>query len=123
MLLLLFHLIAAMVVYATAMPLVGRLAVILIVLLSLFYYLARDVLLILPGSWCDIALDKSNTSVVFRDGANYHGKIGNKTIVSPHFVVLRIRFDNHRLPVSRVIFPDALGTGAFRDLCVRLKYP
>jgi len=123
MLLLLFHLIAAMVVHATAMPLVDRLAVILIVLLSLFYYLARDVLLILPSSWCDIALDKSNTSVVFRDGANYHGKIGNKTIVSPYFVVLRIRFDNHRLPVSRVIFPDALGAGAFRDLCVRLKYP
>lgn len=122
MLLLLFHLIAAIVVYATAMPLVGRLAVILIVLLSLLYYLARDVLLILPDSWCDIALDQSNTSVVFKGGSNCHGKIGDKTIVSPHFVVLRIRFDNRRLPVSRVIFPDALGTGAFRDLCVRLKY-
>lgn len=122
MLLLLFHLIAAIVVYATAMPLVGRLAVILIVLLSLLYYLARDVLLILPDSWCDIALDQSNTSVVFKGGSSCHGKIGDKTIVSPHFVVLRIRFDNRRLPVSRVIFPDALGTGAFRDLCVRLKY-
>jgi toxin CptA len=122
MLLLLFHLIAAIVVYATAMSLVGRLAVILIILWSLLYYLARDILLILPDSWCDIALDQSNTSVVFKGGSSCHGKIGNKTIVSPYFVVLRIRFDNCRLPVSRVIFPDALGTGAFRDLCVRLKY-
>ena len=122
MLLSLFHAIVAIVVYVTNMPLVARLAVILLVFLSLLYYLARDVLLILPDSWCDIALDKNSVSVIFRDGSNFLGRVANKTVTGPYFVVLRIKQANHFLPVSRVIFPDALGTDAFRDLCVRLKF-
>lgn len=122
MLLLLSHTIAAMVVYATAMPLIARLAIILLILLNLFYYMARDVLLLLPVSWCNISFDQSNASVVSRDGSSFCGKIANKTMVNPYFVVLRIKFDGQRLPVSRVIFPDALNAGVFRDLCVRLKY-
>lgn len=122
MLLLLFHSIVAIAVYATAMPLAARLAVILLVFLSLLYYLARDALLLLPGSWCDIALNQDSVSVVSGNGSGFSGQVANKTIVSPHFIVLRIKPDNHLLPVSRVIFPDALGAEAFRDLCVRLKF-
>lgn len=122
MLLLLFHLMVAIVVYATAMPLAARLAMIGLIFLSLFYYLVRDILMLLPDSWCDIALDKNSVSVVSRDGSSFLGQVANKTIVSPYFVVLRIKSDSHRLPVSRVIFPDALGADAFRDLRVRLKF-
>lgn len=122
MLLLLFHAIAAIAVYAVAIPLVARWAIILLILLSLFYYVARDALLLLPDSWCDIALDQNNASVVFRGGSNFLGQVANKTVVIPYFVVLRIRSDSRRLPVSRVIFPDALGADAFRGLCVRLKF-
>lgn len=118
----LFHAIVAIVVYAAAMPLVARWAIILLILLSLFYYLARDVLLLLPDSWRDMALDKNSVSVVSRDGSSFFGQVANKTVVSPHFVVLRIKSDNHLRPVSRVIFPDALGADAFRDLRVRMKF-
>lgn len=121
-LLLLSHTVAAMAVYATAMPLAARLAMILLILLGLFYYLARDAWLLRPDSWCDIALGQNSVSVVFRDGSSFLGKVASKTMVSPYFVVLRIKLDSHRLPVSRVIFPDALGADAFRDLCVRLKF-
>ncbi|MBI5437344.1 MAG: hypothetical protein HY936_00015 [Nitrosomonadales bacterium] len=122
MLLLLSHTIAAIAVYAAAMPFEARLAIILLVLLSLSYYMARDVLLLLPDSWCDIALDQNIVSVVSRDGSSFFGQAASKTIASPYFVLLRIRLDSHRLPVSRAIFPDALGVGEFRDLCVRLKF-
>lgn len=94
----------------------------LLISLSLFYHLARDVLLLLPDSWCDIALDQSSVSVVSRDGSSFLGQVANKTVVSPYFVILRIRSDSHWLPVSRVIFPDALGAGEFRELCVRLRF-
>jgi len=57
LLLLLFHAIAATAVYATAMPPAARLAILILVLLSLIYYLARDVLLMLPGSWREIAFE------------------------------------------------------------------
>lgn len=122
MLLSLFHAIVAIVVYATTMPLAARLAVILLVFLSLLYYLARDALLLLPDSWCDIALNQDSVSVVPRNSSGFSGQVASKTIVSPHFIVLRIKPDNYFLPVSRVIFPDALGTDAFRDLCVHLKF-
>lgn len=122
MLLLLLHMLAATVVYATAMPLAVKLVMLLLILLSLFYYLARDVLLLLPNSWREISLDQSGVSVVARDGSSFLGQVANKTIVSPYFVVLRVRLEGHRLLVSRVIFPDAISTGAFRELCVYLKF-
>lgn len=121
-LLLLFHATVAIAVYAVAIPFQARLATILLVFLSLIYYMARDVFLLLPDSWRDIALNQNIVSVVSRDGSSFFGQAANKTIASPYFVVLRIRLDNHRLPVSRVIFPDALGAGEFRELCVHLKF-
>ncbi|MDD2916169.1 MAG: hypothetical protein PHP70_12705 [Gallionella sp.] len=122
MLLVLFHTITAIAVYVAAMPLPARLAIILLICLSLLYYLARDVLLLLHDSWCDIALDQNVVSVVLRDGPGFTGQLANKTVVSQYFVILRIRPDHHRLPVSRVIFPDALGAGEFRELRVCLKF-
>ncbi len=121
MLLLLLHMITAVVVYVTDVPPIIRLTMLLLILLSLLCHLARDVLLLLPGSWCDIAFDQSSVSVVSRDGSSILGQVANKTVVSPYFVVLRIRSDSHWLPVFRVIFPDALGAGEFRELCVRLR--
>ena len=122
LLLLLLHLAAATVVYWTALPLMARLAIMLLILLNLAYYLARDVLLILPGSWREIVLNRDGVSLVTRGGVTLPGQVDGKTVVSPLLVVLRVRVDGGRLPVSRVIFPDALGAEAFRAFCVRLKF-
>lgn len=120
--LLLSHAIAASVVYMTAMPWAARLAVFLLIALSLSYYLARDALLIFSGSWREISLDQSSVSVLARDGSELIGQIAGKTIVSPYFVLLRIRPEGRCRPVSRVIFPDAMDGDAFRELRVRLKF-
>ena len=122
MFLLLVHTIAAVVVYAAAMPILARCAIILLIVLSLIYYLARDVLLLLPDSWRELALNQNTVSVLYKNGSSLLGQLANKTIVSPFFVVLRVKSDSHLLPISRVIFPDALGRGEFRDLCIRLKF-
>jgi|GEM_PF-751636 hypothetical protein len=121
-LLLVLHMIAATVVYATAMPLPVKLVMLLLISLSLFYYLARDVLLLFPDSWREISLDQNGVSVIARDGSSFLGQVANKTVVSPYFVVLCVRLEGHRLLVSRVIFPDAMSTGAFREFCVHLKF-
>ena len=122
MLLLLFHAIVATVVSMTVMPLAARLAILMLILLSLIYYLARDVLLLFPDSWREIAFDQGGVSVVIRDGSSLFGQVANNTTVSPYFAVLRVRVEGYRLPVSRAIFPDALGTGAFRELSVHLRF-
>ncbi len=120
--LLLLHMMAAAVVYATAIPWPARLAMLMLIILSLVYYLARDVLLLLRDSWRDISLDQNNVTIVTRDGTNFLGQVANRTFVSPYFVVLCVKLEGQRLLVSRVIFPDAISTGAFRELCVHLKF-
>ena len=122
MLLLLLHTMAATVVYVTAMPLEAKLAILLLISLSLIYYLARDVFLLLPDSWREISLEQGSVEIATRGGSKLLGRCANETTVSSYFIVLRVRLEDHRLPVSRVIFPDALGAGVFREFCVRLKF-
>ena len=119
--LLFIHAAVVTVVYLTTIPLPARLTLLLLITLSLFYHLARDVLLLLPNSWTEVAHDPGGWSVVTRSGSRFAFRIANKTIVSPYFIVLRVSLEGHRLPASRVVFPDALATGEFRELCVRLK--
>ena len=120
--LLVLHMMAAAIVIVTAMLWQAKLVVLMLVILSLAYYLARDVLLQLPDSWRDISLDQKDVSVVTRGGTVLMGRVANQTFVSPYFVVLCVKPDGRRLPVSRVIFPDAISAAAFRELCIYLRY-
>ena len=120
--LIMLYMLAATVVCMTAMLLSTKLEVLLLISLSLLYYLARDVLLLLPGSWREISLSQDGVSVIARDGSGLLGKVTHNTVVSPYFVVLCVRLEGHRLLTSHVIFPDALDPGAFREFCVRLKF-
>lgn len=121
-LLLLLHMMAAAVVYATDMPLQARLLMLLLITLSLVYYQARDVFLLLPYSWREISLEHGGISVVTRDGSKLLGRLANESAVSPCFILLRVKQEGRYLPVSRTIFPDALEAEAFREFCVRLKF-
>ena len=122
MLLLILHMIAAILVYVTDLAPEARIAMMLLVSLSLLYYLARDVFLLLPDSWHEIFLDQGDVVIVTRRGSKLIGRIANTTAVSPYLIVLRIKLEGFHLLHSRVIFPDALNVGAFREICVRLKY-
>jgi len=121
MLLLLLHFMAAILVYMAVMALEIRMAMLMLIMLSLIYYLMRDVYLLLPDSWHVISFDQGNVAVVTRNGSNFVGRIANQTTVSQHLVVLCIQREGHRLQDCRVIFPDALGSGLFREICVLLK--
>jgi hypothetical protein len=122
-LLLSMHMTAATVVSLTAISLPATLALLVLIALSLIYHLSRDVFLLLPDSWCEVALVPGGLSVVTQAGAGFLGRFGNNATVSPYFVILCVRPEGRRLPVTRVIFPDALEPGAFRELCVQLKFP
>jgi len=121
-LLVFIHMVVAVVVYLTAIPMPFKLALILIAVLSLIYYLTRDVLLVLPNSWCEITLSTGNQTVVTRDGARLPFRIDNRIFISPYFIVLRGSLEGRYLMTSRVVFPDALASGEFRNLCVWLKF-
>jgi toxin CptA len=120
--LLVLHMIAAAVMLVTALPWPAKLATLVLIILSLAYYLARDVLLLLGDSWCDISFCQKDVSVVKRDGTAFRGHVANMTFVCPCFVVLCLKPEGKRTLVSRMIFPDAIGAGAFREVRVHLRY-
>jgi hypothetical protein len=121
-LLMLLHLAAASVVVATVIPVPAKLLLLLLTVFSLAYYLLRDVLLLLPGSWHEISLNQHEVSVVTRNGSGFFGQVANQTVVSPYFVVFRVLPQGYHRPVFRIIFPDSTRPGAFRELCVHLKF-
>jgi len=118
----LLHLLAASVVVATVIALPAKLLMLLLTALSLAYYLLRDVLLLLPVSWHQISLSQHEVSVVTRNGSGFPGRVAPWTLVSPYFVVLRVLPQGRHRPVFRVFFPDSMRPGAFRELCVHLKF-
>lgn len=122
LLLLFMHMAAAIAVYATAVPFAFKLTAMLLVLFSLFYYLARDVFISFSVSWHEIVLEQDSVQVTVRDGSGFNGQVTNTTIVSPYFVVFRVGQGRRHLLASRAIFPDSLSPGEFRELCVGLKF-
>ena len=122
LLLLFMHATAALVVSVTEVPLIFKVATILMVAFSLVYYLARDVLMFLPVSWHEILLEQKGVKVVARDKSSFRAKVANSTIVNPYCIVFRVGLDVRHLLVSRVIFPDSMSPGEFRELCIGLKF-
>jgi hypothetical protein len=122
LLMLLSHAAAAFAVYATDLPSRAQSAILIPILLSLLYYLARDALLLLPGSWREILPEREHLSILMQNGSKLAGQATDRTFVSPHFVVLHIRPEGTRRTCARVLFRDALGQEAFRALCVHLRY-
>ncbi len=121
-LLLLFHAMAAAVVSLTEIQPLVRLALLLAILSSLSYYLARDALLLLPGSWREITPDLDGVSVITKNGSTFTGEVSGQTSVIPCFIVLRTRPEGRHFPISRTIFPDMLGRDEFRELRVQLRF-
>ena len=122
MLLLSLHAVTAIVACLADMPVAAISVILALLASSLFFYLARDVFGIFAGSWTRLSMSGDELSVVTRAGVTWHGVVAETTVVFAHLIVLRIIPAGYTRPVSRVIFPDALGRGEFRELCVRLRF-
>ena len=116
------HVVVIIVVCLVIMPLPVKSTLLLLVVLNLTYYLLRDVFLLLPNSWREVALVPDRLLITVRDRVKVDGQIAERVIVTPYFVVLRANLEGQYFTDSRVIFPDALDKGAFRELCVLLKF-
>lgn len=121
-LLALMHLLAAFSVAAVPVPLSVSAVLILAVLASLSFYLARDALLLLPGSWRSLSVVEGRAAVVTRNDSELSGSVEGGSVATPYFVVLRFRPEGRRASVARVIFADAMDREAYRELCVRLRH-
>jgi len=116
------HFLMAVSVWCMGLAIWVRMALSLLILLSLLYHLYRHVLLLDKQSWRAFSLDNRRVVVDTRGGGELHGDISHRTVVISWLVVLCVKLDGHPLPTSQVVFFDALQADAFRELCVRLKY-
>jgi len=121
-LLLLKHATAAIIVYITDIPLSVTFTLLLLIGFSLIYLIARDVLLVLPNSWCEFDFVAGDLSVESRDGSITCVQLKSNTTVSPYLVVLRVSWAGKYLGASRVICPDMLDSDLYRELCVQLRH-
>lgn len=120
LLLLALHLLALCSVWLTNLVVLQQLGLSLLVLLSLFYHLNR--LLLGKQSWRAFSLDKLRVVVITRGGEEWGGSVLKQTVVTPYFVLLHVKLEQRRAPVSQIICRDALQTDAFRELRVRLRF-
>ena len=122
LLLIVMHILCATLLCATALPVVITAALLVLVLISLAYYLARDAWCLTPQSW--MALSFEQDKVVFRiqSGDRFAGEIEKTSVITPWCVLLRIKLADRFFPVSRLILPDALDHRVFRELCIRLGF-
>lgn len=122
LLLLALHALALVSVWFTNLPVLLQLGLSLLALLSLLYHFSRHVLLRGKQSWRAFSLDKLSVAVTTLGGEELLGSVLNQTVVTPYFVLLRVKLEEHRVPVSRIICCDALQADAFRELRVRLRF-
>jgi len=118
--LLALHALALVLLWFTNLAVQLQFGLSLLALLSLLYHLDR--LLLGRQSWRIFSLNKQRVAVICRGGEELLGSVLGQTVVTPYFVLLRVRLDGRRLAVSQIIFPDALQVDAFRELRVRLRY-
>lgn len=114
------HLLASAAVFLANLPLwalSGLLFLLLFNLLNHIYHHARS-----GVSWRNVTLFKEYLVVNTLNGSELNGELAPQTVVTPLCVVLCARLNGHRLPVCKVIFPDAMPADAFRELRVRLRF-
>lgn len=116
--LLVSHAASLTLVWLTTFQNLAQLAISLLILFSLLRYRA----LLSQQSCTAFTLEADQTITVTSPlSISQNGIIGHDTLITPYFVLLRIKMQFFTLNLP--IFYDALPADAFRQLRIRLKYP
>ncbi len=117
------HFITAGLIEPLALPLGINTIVIVILIISLVYYLKRDALLTANNAIVVLELsEKMQCTLTTRSGESQTCTILNSTFVAPYLTVLDLQLTDKFLMRSVVIFPDSIDTEEFRRLRVLLRW-
>lgn len=103
-------------------PMWSKLALAVLLLSSLLYYLRRDAWLRLPASCIGLVLEEDRAMLLRRDGVRLPCEILNDSLVMPYLTILNVLPQGARFARSVVILPDSLEAESFRQLRVWLKW-
>jgi hypothetical protein len=113
------HLLTIVSISQTALEPWARVAIIVVIVLSLLY---QVYLHLGKTSWRSVTLDGRHIIITTQDGKVIAGELNQQTVVIPFCVVLCIKPDSQYFTVCQVIFKDGMQIDAFRNLRVRLRF-
>ncbi|MDO8413714.1 MAG: hypothetical protein Q7S51_08005 [Gallionellaceae bacterium] len=108
--------------YVLPLPTWAKIALTLLLLASLFFYVRRDARLSAPSSVITLALNGDDVVLTTRNGKPEAAQLLNHSMVSPWLTVLNSVPRGATCTRRIIIFPDSLDTESFRQLRVWLKW-
>lgn len=100
----------------------AKVAIAVLLLSALFYYLRRDAWLLSSSSYVAIRLEGSVITLITRDHSELIGTVSRDSVVTPALTVVNVELAEKGLSLSVVIFPDSLEKQRNRELRVLLKW-
>lgn len=91
----------------------------LLIVLSLFHYFTLRPNQFYSGFTLE---DDQSITLIAPPDITLDGKLASGTFITPLFVVLHIQTEQRWLPITLIVFYDALPCEVFRQLRIRLKY-
>ena len=120
--LLLAHSAALLAIYAIPLPGWAKIALTLLLLANLLFYLRRDAQLSAPSSVITLTLDGDDLMLTARNGKCWVARLLSTSMVTPVLTVLNSSSPGAIFARPIIIFPDSLDAESFRQLRVWLKW-
>ena len=115
------HLIAGGLLWSLALPLSVKMAVVVLLIASLIYYLRKDALLSANDAVIALQLkDDMFCELITRSGQSITCRIAGSTFVAPYLTVINLQPVGKFFMRSVVILPDSMQVEEFRQLRVWL---
>lgn len=117
------HLVAGGLLWPLALPLEVKAVIVVLLIISLIYYLRKDALLSANDAAIALQLkDDMFCIVVTRSGQSIACRILGSTFVAPYLTVMNLQPVGKFLMRSVVIFPDSIKVEEFRRLRIWLRW-
>ena len=117
------HLATASLLWLLTLPLGIRVIIVVILIISLVYYLGQDALLTANNAVVAFALsDEMQCTVTTRSGKSMACNVMSSTFVAPYLTVLNLKSMGKFFACSVVILPDSIDAEEFRQLRVWLRW-
>ena len=94
----------------------------IVLAVSMVYYVLRDAGLILGGAWIALGLEDDRVVLHNRKGEEVVGALLRSSVVTPYLVVLNIALPGQRSRRNVVLMADSMDAESFRQLRVALKW-
>lgn len=119
----LVHLATASLLWLLTLPWGIKAIIVVILIISLIYYLKQDALLTANNAVVAFALsDEMQCIVTTKSGKSMACSVMSNTFVAPYLIVLNLKLTETFFACSVVILPDSIDVEEFRQLRVWLRW-